>query len=174
MWNNAKDKRSGVTANQVRKLFTYDSDEGHLRWAVSRQKINIGDVAGYKNTSDGYWYVGFDYNEFLAHRVIWLWVTGEWPKSQIDHWDGDRVNNKWINLREATNSLNGRNKTKPQSNNKSTGIRGIDIRRRKYRVRINIDGKEIVVGRFLTLEEAKVARIEAERQYFGVFAPLRE
>jgi hypothetical protein len=164
MWNNAKDKLSGVTAEQVRELFDYDPEEGRLRWKVARQKINKGDVAGYKSKSDGYWYVGFDYHEFLAHRIIWLWVTGEWPKCQIDHWDRNRSNNKWVNLREATNSQNGRNSSAHR--NSSTGVRGIDIRRGKYRVRIHFDGEEIVIGRYMSLKVAKIARKRAEQRYW--------
>lgn len=164
MWNNAKDIRSGVTAEEVRELFTYEPESGCLRWKVKRQKINVGDVAGYISTSDGYRYVGFNYNEFLAHRIIWLWVTGKWPACQVDHVDRNRQNNKWTNLREATNGQNARN-SGPQKNSR-TGIRGVDIRRGKYRVRINVDGKEIVVGRFLDLQDAINARKSAEKEYW--------
>lgn len=165
MWNNAKDKSYGVTADQVRELFDYNQNDGHLRWKVARQKINKGGIAGSVSTSDGYRYVCFDGRDYLAHRIIWLWVTGEWPACQIDHYDRIRSNNKWTNLREATNSKNMRN-TGPQSNN-STGVRGVDIRRGKYRTRIHVDGKEVVVGRFLTIEEAKIARASAEKLFWG-------
>src|ERR1700722_9588092 len=50
MWNNAKDKFLG----RVRELFTYDDEDGYLRWRVARQKVNVGDIAGYVSTSDGY------------------------------------------------------------------------------------------------------------------------
>ena len=162
MWNNAKDKYKGITAERAREVFDYNKLDGHLRWKVSRQKINKGDIAGYVSTSDGYRYVCFDYHELLAHRVIWLWVTGEWPKCQIDHFDRNRANNVWTNLRESTNSQNMWN-AGAQSNNRSTGHRGVDIRRGKYRVRIHVNGKEIVVGIYRTLDKAIAARAEAER-----------
>lgn len=168
MWNNAKDKYSSITVDRVRELFDYDDNEGYLRWKVARQKINKGDIAGYISSSDGYWYVCIDYVEMLAHRAIWLWKTGQWPKCQIDHKDRNRSNNKWNNLREATNSENMRNVGRTaQSNNRSTNYRGIDIKRGKYRVRIHVDGKEVVVGRFLSLQEAKAARLAAEEKYWA-------
>lgn len=171
MWDNAKDKKLGITVDQVRALFDYSKKDGQLRWKVSRQKIRKGAIAGYISSSDGYRYICFDYHDFLAHRLIWLWMTGSWPKCQIDHYDRDRSNNRWTNLREATNSQNNRNGL-AQKNNKSTGVRGVDIRRGKYRVRIFVDRKELVVGRFQTLDEAKAARREAEQKYFGKFAPV--
>lgn len=172
MWDNAKDKYLGITVDEVRELFEYDLTDGHLRWKASRQKVNKGQIAGYVSKSDGYRYVCFNGHDFLAHRLIWFIVTGQWPKCQIDHFDRDRSNNRWTNLREATNSQGGMNKATAQKNNKSTGVRGVDIRRGKYRVRIHVDGVEIVIGRFLTIEEAKAARQEAEEKYFGEFAPV--
>ena len=165
MWNNAKDKHLGITAETVRELFDYNPHDGHLRWRVARQKIIKGAIAGYVSTSDGYRYVCFDYNELLAHRIIWFWVTGEWPKCQIDHENRIRDDNRWTNLREATNGQNSRNSSGRR--NSTTGIRGIDVRRGKYRVRINVDGREIVIGRFVKLRDAERARHMAERVYWS-------
>lgn len=166
MWNNAKDKDLGIAGERVRELFDYDDDDGFLRWKIERQKVVKGKIAGYVSKSDGYHYVGFDYHELLAHRVIWLWKTGSWPTCQIDHEDRIRSNNKWKNLRQATNGQNGRNSARI---NKATGIRGIDIRGKKYRVRIHISGREVVVGRFISLEEAIKARQIASKEHYGEF-----
>ena len=166
MWNNAKDKYRGIKVERIRELFDYNPLDGHLRWKVPRQKVNKGDVAGYVSSSDGYRYVCFDYNELLAHRIIWVLVTGDWPRCQIDHVDRNRANNVWANLREATNSQNTRN-AGVQRNNKSTNYRGIDIYRGKYRVRIRANGKDILVGKFTSLQEAKAARVEAEKKYWA-------
>ena len=51
---------------------------------------------------------------------------------------------------------------------RSIGVRGTDVRRGKFRVRVHVNGKELVVGRFLTLEEAKEARIDAVKKYYGI------
>src|SRR6516162_3957825 len=120
MWNNAKDKTSDITFERVRELFDYNPKDGQLRWKVERQKVVKGGVAGYISKSDGYRYIGIDRHELLAHRLIWLWGTGDWPKCQIDHINRKRADNRWVNLREADNSQQMRN-ANAQSNNHSTG-----------------------------------------------------
>lgn len=46
---------------------------------------------------------------FLAHRVIMCLMTGCWPKNDVDHVNGDRLDNRWENLRHATKAQNNRN-----------------------------------------------------------------
>jgi len=171
-WNQAKDKNLGNLSEKVRSLFEYDPNDGHLRWKVKRQKVIKGSIAGYVSKSDGYRYVCFDYNELLAHRVIWLLVTGDWPKSQIDHKNGIRDDNRLINLREATNGQNNTNKMVDKRNR--LGVKGImyDSDRKKYRVKISAKGKTYTVGRFDTLEEAKLARQYAEEEFYGEYAKV--
>lgn len=171
-WDNAKDKNLGDLSGRVRELFDYNPNDGHLRWKVARQKINKGDIAGYVSTSDGYRYVCFDYNELSAHRIVWLLMTGDWPKCQIDHKNKIRDDNRWNNLREATNRKNSYNKD-VQKNNK-LGVKGIsyDERRRKYRVRIRIGAKDYTIGRYDTLEEAIEWRKLAEQEFHGEFASV--
>lgn len=59
---------------------------------------------------------------YSAHRMAWLYMTGEKPPRQIDHIDRDGTNNRWSNLRDGTR-VNQRNKSM-QRNNKS-GITGV-------------------------------------------------
>src|SRR5215475_3424029 len=169
MWDQAKDKNLGDLSKRVRELFDYNPDDGHLRWKVARQRVNKGDRAGYINRSDGYRYVCFDYNELLVHRVIWLLMTGKWPKSQIDHKNGIRDDNRWNNLREANNSQNNRNRSS-QRNNK-LGVKGVnyDPVRKLYRARITIHGKSYTIGRYKTFEEAIEIRKLAEEEFYGDF-----
>lgn len=46
---------------------------------------------------------------FLAHRLVWLYMTGKWPENQIDHDNGDATDNRWVNLDDVTRSKNGMN-----------------------------------------------------------------
>ena len=46
----------------------------------------------------------------LSHRVAWFYMTGRWPEQQIDHIDGDSLNNRFSNLRDCSAKENSRNK----------------------------------------------------------------
>ena len=168
-WDNAKDKKLGITAETVRELFTYNPENGELRWKVARQRISKGDIAGHINKSDGYRYVCFNYHDILAARLIWLFMTGGWPKCQIDHKNRIRHDNRWINLREATNGQQTINQVRGRSN---TGVTGVwyDEKRNQYRVKIQVKGKEYTLGRYKTFEEAVEWRKLAEQEFYGEFA----
>jgi hypothetical protein len=65
-----------------------------------------GDVAGGANNGDRYRRIRVDNQLYQAHRLAWLYMTGEWPSNGIDHINGHRADNRWANLREATQSQN--------------------------------------------------------------------
>lgn len=97
--------RNDLTADEVRGLLDYDPETGLFRW----RKPGKGRISchrrftGYVNKK-GYVIIGIKYRPYLAHRLAWLWMTGDWPRGQLDHKDRNRSNNKWHNLREATSS----------------------------------------------------------------------
>jgi hypothetical protein len=167
-----KAPRNDLTQAQVRELFDYDPSAGHLIWKIERYRKHPGDIAGcdhfrrngYKTVT-----VSINYKRYLAHRIIWLWVTGKWPVEEIDHKDGDGSNNRWSNLREATKLQNGSNL--PIKRNNKTGVAGVavDKRRGDYRARIMVNRKEIYLGNFPTIKEAAEARRLAEQKYFGEY-----
>lgn len=119
----------------------------------------------------GYVEVQIDGMRFLAHRLAWFYVNGSWPKTNIDHRDRDRANNRYDNLREATQAQNTINKS-VQSNNK-LGVQGVvfDRHRNKFRAYVNLNGKHHHGGRFDTLEEAKAARDQLSLRVHGEFSP---
>jgi hypothetical protein len=103
----------------------------------------------------------------MAHRIAWLLYYGKWPKDQIDHINGDKSDNRIVNLREATNSQNGKN-LKLSINNK-TGVTGVafDRQTQKWRAYIRVNFKMINLGRYMDFEDAVIARKSAEKKYFG-------
>jgi hypothetical protein len=101
--------------------------------------------------------------EYKAHRLIWLLVHKAWPENQIDHIDGNGLNNRIENLRDVTNAENARNRKK-QKNNES-GHTGVRRERGKWRAVIEVSGREIYLGLFINLEEAVAARKAAEAKY---------
>jgi hypothetical protein len=60
---------------------------------------------------------------YREHRLAWLYMTGEWPTHEIDHINGDRVDNRFCNLREATASENRWNSRKRVNN--TSGYKGV-------------------------------------------------
>ena len=161
-----------LTHNRVIELFDYDDDTGLLRWKVRiAQRIHIGDVAG-STTGRGYRDVEIEGKTYRLHRVIWFWKTGNWPEHQIDHEDTNKTNNRWKNLRPATNSKNQAN-VSLKSNNTS-GVKG--VYRKKWRKKfkwaaiIGVNGKRIHLGYRDTIEEAGELYADAARKHFGEFA----
>jgi hypothetical protein len=159
-----------LTAKLLRKLLHYDPDTGIFLWKEGLyQSVKVGSVAG--TFSHGYWQIGIDYKKYRAHRLAWLYMTGSWPKRNIDHKDKNRAHNAWSNLREATHSQNSIN-MKPRVDSMS-GKTGVSWRpqRGTWRARINVNGVELTLGHYRDFDEAKAAREAAEVKFFGEFAP---
>src|SRR5690606_16380357 len=108
-----------------------------------------------------------------AQNAAWLYMTGEWPTFIVDHENRQRADNRWENLRPATDQENARNAKLSKRN--TSGIKGVMWYRRhsKWVASIRVDRKLLHLGYFPTIEEAAIARRAAELQYFGEFASLR-
>lgn len=156
-----------VTAERVRELFDYVPETGLLTWLVSTNDSDrIGDVAG--SYSGRYMQVQIYGQLYLAHRLAWLWMTGRWPDPEIDHRDGDPLNNRWSNLREATRSQNTAN----TCSRGRSGVKGVYWREahHKWYAAISVHGKRYCLGHFNNLWDARVAYIIAATRVFGPFA----
>lgn len=152
---------------RLNELFLYDAESGDLRWKAVPQhfkRAKIGDLVGTIGAR-GYRVIGIAGFYYLAHRIIWKMATGNEPVDQIDHIDGDRLNNRWANLRSATNGQNRWN-TKLGKNNTS-GTKGVywDANRRVWTASVN--GKRI--GRFKDKQDAINVRMECAAKAHGEF-----
>lgn len=100
-----------------------------------------------------------------AHRLAWLHVHGVWPKDDVDHMDGNRVNNCIANLRDVDRSTNLQNMRSPGRPSKS-GLLGVSWfeRDRNWLARICVDGKNRYLGYFQTKEQAHEAYVAAKRK----------
>lgn len=160
-----------MTEEEVISLFhdkiCYDPGTGLMTYKIDHYKFKRGDPAGYV-CSAGYLRINLGKKIYLAHRLVYLVMTSAWPKGVIDHVDGDTLNNKWENLRDVDRTVNNRN-TKRQKNNTS-GFRGVSWvkGRSKWQAYISDGSRRISLGLFDILEEAILARIEAEMLYWSV------
>ena len=159
-----------ITQERLHDLFEYRED-GNLIWQVSSSnRVRIGDTVGYLNIS-GYYRVQINGKKHFLHRLIYMYHHGHLTQGMdIDHIDGNPANNRIENLREITHSQNLMN-AKIHKNNK-TGIKGVCFLRKakKYQVRLAINGKDIYLGCYTTLEEAKAVVKEAREKYHGEYA----
>jgi len=88
---------------------------------------------------------------------------------QVDHINGDSLDNRRSNLRIATHSQNQMNR-KLQSNSVS-GHRGVSFCKQTglWKARFVINQKEVWIGRFATIEEAVAAVKNAHISAYGEF-----
>ena len=161
--------RADLTAEQVRAALDYDPETGELRWAQGRQRA--GEIAGSlfrPKPHLTYRRIQLGPHRYFAHRLAWLHVKGEWPKGWLDHRDGDGMNNRMDNLRDATRSLNGAN-SPPQTNNR-LGLKGVCAVNGRFKASIGRRGKSVHLGYFATAGEAHAAYMAAARKQWGEFA----
>lgn len=103
------------------------------------------------------------------HRLILGLNKGNQHKQSelvVDHIDRNPSNNVRSNLRLCTNSENMRNSL-------NDNFIGVTFHHGKYEARLSYNGKTIYVGCSKDLEVAKRKRLEAEKKYFGEYAPQR-
>lgn len=155
-----------LTQERLKELLSYDPETGVFTWMVSRKRSKSGSTAG-SYTKEGYLRVVFFGVEYRLHRLVWLYMTGEWPKDQIDHIDGNPANNRFANLRDVSNCVNQQNIRKAPVHNKSTGLLGatLDKETGKFRARIRVNGKKKSLGFFETPQEAHQAYLTAKRKF---------
>jgi hypothetical protein len=157
-----------ITQEYLKSLLHYDSETGVFTWIVSpARNVKIGSVAGFQCIR--YWLITIKGKSYLAHRLAWLYVYGEWPVSIIDHIDRNGMNNKIANLRQATYSQNALNK--PSSRKNALGVKGVSYaaHAKKYLARAVLNGKHHHLGLFLDVESASAAYQAFARENHGEF-----
>jgi hypothetical protein len=156
-----------LTQDRVKDLLHYCPKTGIFARLVTCGGQLPGSIPGRIN-SNGYRDISIDGRRYMAHRLAWFYVYGFYPRSEIDHINRIKSDNRIANLRLASRKQNCENVGKRQSN--TSGITGVDLRYGKWRVRINHYGKSIFIGSFNTLEDAYLARIAAQNR-FHAYAP---
>lgn len=151
----------------LKQQFTYK--DGELYWAVSRKGVTKGAIASRINPTTGYRDTRLFRKVYQTHRLIFL-LHHEYTPQYVDHIDGNPLNNRIENLRPCTKSQNACNQ-KLRSNSKS-GVRGVSwiSRNSKWVARVGIEGKQLYLGLFDTIEEATNAVEKARQKHYGEFA----
>ena len=171
-----------LTAKRLRSLLDYDKASGVFTWKVARGRVAAGAKAGTPFPGkNGHRRVRIfvDNRPHLAHRLAWLWMKGEDRDTmrivpeQIDHRDTDGANNRWRNLRAATQAQNQRNtcaRSHNHSGHKWVRTKFYQSGRVAYQAVIGAE----VFGCFATPEAAHaVARAKARQMHGAFFNPGR-
>lgn len=160
-----------ITQERVQELFHYCPGLG-LFWHKPRQPVDVhavrwntkyaGKIAGSRN-SQGYVILQIDGAKERAHRMAWLYMTGELPMGDVDHWNLNREDNAFDNLRLATTTQNHANKRGWSK----TGRKGVSV---LPSGRFGAWCRKEYLGSFDTAEEASDRYFERAVQEFGEFA----
>ena len=160
----------------IKEALSYDKDTGKFTWK-SRPKHHFPSEREWKrwntrhaNTEagsfqiTGYIHIGILGKYRKAHRIAWLLSHGEWPQYEIDHINGDRIDNRLENLRDVPKAKNGKNVAKPNCGN--TPRVGVRLHcSGKWQARITVDGCATSLGLYEKIEDAILARETAEKMH---------
>jgi hypothetical protein len=163
------DVDSGLTAERLRALLDYNPATGMWTWVQSLgSRAQKGCQAGWVNDG-GYRIIMVDRRKYRASRLAWLWMRGEWPANLIDHRDNDPSNDRWLNIRQATNLENQKNVRMHRDN--ASGLKGayFDKRDRMWYSTIMRGGKKEYLGYFGSALEAHAAYAAASAKLHGEF-----
>lgn len=159
-----------LTPEYLKEVLYYDPETGLFTWIKRLSRgAKIGDIAGCTAThckaKKKYIVIGIKNKVYLAHRLAWFYMTGKWPKEQIDHADGNGLNNKWDNISESTHAQNCKN-VRLRTDNIS-GCSGVCWHKLsgKWRARISVNKKELSLGLFENKKDAIESRKAAEKKY---------
>jgi hypothetical protein len=154
-----------LTQERLKELLHYDPETGIFTNLTQRGKrIKIGGVAGCKH-SLGYIHVTINSKIYKAHRLAWLYVNGKFPETCLDHINEIKDDNRILNLRMATHQDNLHNISSPHVDTTS-GYLGVSWHkdRKKWQVRIMVNGRNKHLGYFNTAEESSAVYLAAKRE----------
>lgn len=163
-----------LTLEELKKVLHYNSDSGAFSWIKKVAScVKVGKPTGTKGTG-GYLQIMINYKSYKIHRLAWFYMTGEWPKDQIDHINRIPADNRWSNLRECTNIQNHGNKK--MYNNNTSGYKGVykNANGDKWCAFIGVGGRKKHLGTFKKIHEAALAYNNAAIKYKGEFANINE
>lgn len=149
---------------------------------LTQGKIALVDDEDYERLNQFKWCANRNRKKWYAQRGVWInskvktikmhrVILNTSKEMEVDHINGDGLDNRKLNLRNCSNQQNQCNRRLPHKNNK-LGIKGVRWNKnaKKFHAKIQVNGKTIHLGYFNVLGDADSAYRKAEEKYFGEFA----
>jgi hypothetical protein len=167
-----KQNRQVLSRSIVLEMLSYSPETGRFVWLKrpsTRRKA--GDEAG-TVSPESYRKIGIAGTIVPAHMLAWLIVHNEWPNGQIDHINGDRLDNRICNLRVVTQQQNALNRVLYKNN--SSGFKGVhwNARRDKWCAQIRCERVRHHLGYFAEFEAAAKAYEAASARIHGEYGKI--
>lgn len=161
------DKNEIVKYEHYAEVFLYDK-YGNVKIKTLIDLDDVSRVGEYKWTYSGV-YAKNEINDIYLHSFL----LGYYENQEIDHINRDKLDNRKQNLRFVSHLNNSKNISIPKDN--KTGFIGViwDKERKKWRAEITANKISKHLGRYDDIDMAIKARLAAEAQYFGEFAPQK-
>ena len=155
-----------ITHAELKAVLRYYPHSGRFWWLKAKAGRQRSKPVGSPKEVASYLQIMISGVSYLAHRLAWFYMTGEWPSDEVDHEDRNKQNTAWKNLRPATHKQNSEN-VAVRKHSKSQ-IKGVhyDRKRRTWQAYIDHEGKRRHLGRHPTSDLATAARKSAEADYF--------
>ena len=160
---------NALTQAHLQTFLSYAADSGVFIWLrVTTHHVKVGSVAGARNL-DGYITISLHGRRYYAHRLAWLYVTGQWPHAIVDHRDRCRDNNRFENLRVVSDTENAHNAGARRNN--TSGVPGVSWCKKseKWFAKICVHRRQISLGFYPTLAEAASVRVAAQASLHPAF-----
>jgi hypothetical protein len=158
------------SALYLRSILRYEPETGRLYW---RQRYDVP-------TAWNTWLAGRlagcirggrrvvrlpGYKLCAAYRIIWKMMRGREPP-EIDHINGNPLDDRLVNLRAATRRQNAQS----SRGSNPSGFKGVSFERKRWRARLCLEGQTLDLGSYADPVEAHAAYMQAARKHFGKFA----
>lgn len=153
-----------IDAETLKNLFIYLPDKGVFINRITRSSNAMEGTEAGSLQNNNYVSIHIAGRKYLAHRLAFLYMTGQFPSKFVDHINGLRSDNRWNNLRECSNSQNMHNLQREKKNVYPNGS--------GFMVRLSKDNKDYYLGTFRSEKEALDVALKARKTYHGNFAYL--
>ena len=162
------------TIKDPNEIIIYDNYAEVVLYDIKSNEVarTIIDIENIEKVKKYKWHYSYGYAETRIKRkrlALHRYILNYKGDLQVDHINGNRLDNRKSNLRLATSQQNSMNLAIRIDN--TSGVPGVSFHkhRQKWRAYLTFEEQTVSLGYYYTFEEAKEAREEAEEKYFGEY-----